>query len=180
MSREVGGHPLDTRWAESGSCDARAGRLGVVPRGERHEFFERGNTFARRHGARHEATVAPLAAEIEAELAALAPWARREMFAPARRRYARAEAVAELLWRYLVEHGPVDDEGNPRPALGALSRWEATAANRAADLGLSPSAFAKLTATLAAVDQPDAREVLATLAAAGRKALEARAGGDAA
>ncbi len=135
---------------------------------------DEGNTIAEKHGAHSERKVAPLADEIEAELPAIAPWAGRDAFAPGRRRYARAAAVAELLWRYVAEHGPLDDDGKPRPALDALAKWESIAANRGAALALDPASFAKLIGALTLASGPEAESMVDALAAEGRRILDAR------
>jgi hypothetical protein len=145
----------------------------------RHENFGAGNQANHKHGAFSERAVGPLAEEIEADLIAHAPWCSRDGFAPGRRRYARAEAVATLLWAYVAEHGPLDDDGNPRPALDALFKWEASAANRGAALALDPTSFAKLLASFTVGQPAGGDDVLAALRAEGARLVAAHDAGPA-
>ncbi len=135
--------------------------------------FEKGHTRTLQHGAYSERMVGPLAEELEADLDEVAPWTARPAFASARRRRCRALAVAELLWRDIVEHGVFDDDGNVRPAVDALARWDTTAANRDAALGLDPSSFARLLAGFQATAGAD--DVLDRLRAEGEAIVAARA-----
>jgi hypothetical protein len=137
----------------------------------RHENFAPGNLAAIKSGAFSDRIVGPLAEEIEADVLVRAPWCFRDGFAADRRRYARAEAVTSLLWSDIAEHGLFDDDGNPRPAFTALARWEATAANRGAALGLDPTSYAKLAATYATV--PGAEDELEALNRVGALLVEA-------
>jgi len=134
--------------------------------------FEPGNTKGRRHGAFSKREIEPLADDLALEVTEKAPWASADHFAPGVRRYARAEAIASKLWAYVVEHGPLDEEGNPRPALDKLDRWEAAAAARGAALGLDPTSMAKLLGSFAAV--PGGEDALAALQAEGRRIIQAR------
>lgn len=148
--------------------------MGEPARGYSREPFQPGNTVARRHGAYSEREIGPLAEEVEASLPTMAPHTSQPCFAPARRRYARAEAIASTLWRWLVEHGPLDEVGAPRPALAALHQWETTAARRGEALALDPASYAKLLAQFASLGTADAEDVLARLVAEGRAIVEAR------
>jgi hypothetical protein len=140
-------------------------------RGYKWPTADLGNTIAEKHGAFSDRIVAPLAEEIEADVLVRAPWCSRDGFAAGRRRYARAEAVTSLLWADVAEHGLFDDDGNPRPAFTALARWEATAANRGAALGLDPTSYAKLAATYATV--PGGEDELEALNRVGALLVEA-------
>ncbi|MDE3205148.1 MAG: hypothetical protein KGQ66_13135 [Acidobacteriota bacterium] len=125
-----------------------------------------------RHGAYSERKVGPLAEEIEAALPAMAPWVSRPAFTSARRRRCRALAVAELLWRDIVENGVVDEHGNVRAVVDAFHKWETNAANRDAALGLDPVSFARLLQTFSATEGAD--DVLERLRAEGAAIVAAR------
>jgi phage terminase small subunit len=67
--------------------------------------------------------------------------------------WARAEAIVRMLSNWLAEHDIFSDEeaGEPRhKVLEQLSRFERLAAERRSELGLSPTAKAKLRKDLAA------------------------------
>lgn len=138
--------------------------------------FAPGHTLSRTHGAYSERELAPLADGLAAEVVDLAPWAARPQFAPGVRRWARAEAIAAKLWAFIAENGPLDADGNPRPALAVLERWEAAAAARGASLGLDPAAMAKLLGALAVSSgNENAAEALDALRAEGRQLISIRA-----
>jgi phage terminase small subunit len=67
---------------------------------------------------------------------------------------------------WLDEHGPLDDEGVPRPATGLLATLERQAQSLRAELGLTPLALAKLLGALTSApagtddDQPRSRSQL--------------------
>lgn len=110
--------------------------------------YERGNAAARRHGAYREMEVGPLAEALVLEMAEQAPWAARPAFDGEVLACARAQAEAELLWRHVVEVGPVVD-GLPNPCLEALHRAETRASKLRANLGMNPRAWATLIKELA-------------------------------
>jgi hypothetical protein len=58
-----------------------------------------------------------------------------------------AEAQATVLRAWLDEHGLVDDEAQPRPAVRMLEGVEGRLAGLRAQLGLTPLALGKLLAT---------------------------------
>ena len=104
-----------------------------------------------RHGADSPRMVAPLAAEFERQLPAVAPWTARPSFAGARAALAYAEAQTLLLRQYLDTNGLVDSDGEPRPALERLDRIEARAAKLREALGLTPMSLSRLLVNLSAV-----------------------------
>lgn len=148
--------------------------MGEPARGYSWRRFEPGDEVRLTHGGYTEKRVGPLAEEIEAEVAEAAPWCGRDAFAPARRRYARAEAVAEMIWRHVAEVGVIDENGEVRAVVGQLARWEGAAAHRAAALGLDLVAFTRVIGQLAAVPGTDAADILDHLAGEGAAALARR------
>lgn len=110
--------------------------------------FERGNTDARKHGAYRETEIVPLAGSIAEVEAQAAPWLGVQAFGGHLTQLARAEAISELLWRYVAEHGPLDEDGNPRAALAMLDRWMGRAGRLRGEAGLTPAAWAKQLASL--------------------------------
>jgi hypothetical protein len=132
--------------------------------------FETGNAVSLKHGAYSRREVDPLAADLTAavlaERPALAP------YASAVRSWADLEARAELVRGWLDQHGTLDEGGRPQPATHLLVRLEAALMKARAQLGLDPRADAQL-----APERAEAVHLTADLdglAAAGRKALEAR------
>jgi hypothetical protein len=112
--------------------------------------YRPGNSEARKHGAYREEEIRPLAEAIVGEEAGAAPWLVIDAFSGHARQLARAEAVCELLWRYLAEQGLLDEEGKPRAALVALERWLGRAGRLRGDAGLTPAAWARQLAQLSA------------------------------
>ena len=117
----------------------------------------------------------PVADQLAAGLAEVAPWTSAATFAGSVASWSWAEAQAVVLRRYLDEVGQVDDEGQPRPALGLLERVETRLANLRAQLGLTPLALGKLLATLSQVDGDKGEQGLEALRRAG---AELRAAAD--
>ncbi len=139
------------------------------------EPFEPGNTKALVHGANSERSLEAKAAEVRAHLVELAPWCDKPAFAPALARFLRAEA-RELLLHEHIER-VVASEG-----AGAVSAkvWEqvTAAANSAAKLsgllGLDPSSYARLRATVGQADVSQA--TYAELISGGQEIADRRAG----
>jgi hypothetical protein len=119
--------------------------------------FEPGNLVAQRHGA-FSRFVLDEADELATTIAEHAPHL-AYADAPALRDYAVAQARAWRLAAYVEEHGELDDDGAPRPALRALSEWLARAEKARARLGLDPASRAAL-----AVDELQARRTAGALA----------------
>lgn len=74
---------------------------------------------------------------------------------------------------YLDEHGPLDEEGRPRPATNLLDRLEARASSLRSDLALTPYSLARLLAAVKVAEHDP--EGLEQLRAEGQKIIEARA-----
>lgn len=151
--------------------------------------FEPGNTAAEVHGAHSERRVAPLAAEIERAARALPSWPEyldEPTYAPAVAAWCRAEAVVELLWRWLAEQDPLDAlastsetttdveefRGGSRSrtkarqvesAVNQLGKWESHAARQRQRLGMDPLSRARLGRDHAAA-RVDVVEVLTRMA----------------
>lgn len=131
-----------------------------------------GNTASLKHGATSKRMVAPLAEAAASELIASAPWCAAPAFSSTVRRWAWAFARAELLRHYIDEQGILNEDHEPQPALAELARAEATEAKAAAELGLSPGAFARLLAlskTAEAAGAVGASDQVEALAAVGRE-----------
>jgi hypothetical protein len=128
---------------------------------------------ALRHGAESPRVLQPIADQLAAGLAELAPWTSAATFAGVTASWSWAEAQAVVLRRYLDEHGQVDSEGQPRPAAGMLERVEGRLAGLRAQLGLTPLSLGKLLATLSQVDSERGQEGLEALRAAGAELRQA-------
>ncbi|MDQ3641057.1 MAG: P27 family phage terminase small subunit [Actinomycetota bacterium] len=138
--------------------------------------FAPGHTLSTRHGAYSPRSWKPLAEAITAELPEIAPWCCRPVYGPAVAAWARTEAQLQLVMAWLDDHGPLDKDGEPRPATALLARLESQAQSLRSELGLSPLALAKLlgaftTATAAGGDDAGA---LDALKAEGRRVVESR------
>lgn len=118
------------------------------PRGYSWPPFEKGNTAARRHGAYSERELGPMAEQIATVETTRAPWLAVDAFTGHVAQLAKAEAIAAKLWADLEEHGLLDADGNPRPALAALDRWIGRAAKLRGEAGLTPTAWARQIAAL--------------------------------
>lgn len=140
--------------------------------------FEEGHTLSMRHGARSERVVRPLAEAAAAQLLEVAPWCAVPAFKPTVDRWAWALARATLLRHWIDEHGILDAEGAPQPALSELARAEATEAKASEALGLSPRDWARVMAATRVAESagvPGAGAQVEALAAVGRELVE-RAG----
>lgn len=136
----------------------------------RWEPFQPGHTLSLRHGAFSERAVSPLAARIVDQLFTDSPWLATPAFRLTVLALARAEAQAELLHRWLDEHGPLDDEGRPRPAMAALDSTERRADRLRQGLGLTPSAWAALHRAVSA-GQDDEHGGVAAIKAVGAQII---------
>ncbi len=165
-----------------------AGRGGAA-RGYSWEPFEPGNTVSTWHGAKSERRIGPLAERIEQTARGLPSWPSYlddAAYGPAVASWARAEAIVELLWRYLSERDldetlsdtstdktitEQDGDGKQRrisagrrtrAALDLLERAEGRAARARASLGLDPMSRARLGRDVAA-SQVDMAQLLSQL-----------------
>lgn len=137
--------------------------------------FEPGNEAAVTHGAHSPRKVRPVADQLKRELVAAAPWAMGPTFAAVVEAWAVAEAQCRLLREWLDEVGILDDAGEPRGALKALSQAESRADRARTQLGLSPAAWASLHRAM--TTGPDGTSgALEALVAQGRAMLTAGAG----
>lgn len=110
--------------------------------------FGPGNEVATTHGSWSPRRVDPLAERFAGLALGTAAWLSDSTFGPAVWAWARAEARCQLLAEWLDEHGPLAEDGDPRPALDAATRLEKLAMTHRQRLGLDPSARASLEATL--------------------------------
>lgn len=149
---------------------------GLPARGYSWPPFEAGNTVALRHGAWSPRSVAPIADKLAAQLERVAPWATAAAFHGATASWAWAEAQAVLLRAYVDEHGHLDDDGHPRPAVGLLERVEAKLVKLRDALGLTPASLGRLMASAATVANSTGDQgALDALRAEGRRLLAATA-----
>jgi hypothetical protein len=137
--------------------------------------FELGNLVALKHGAVSPRMLQPVADRLAEGLAQVAPWTAAAAFAGAVASWSWAEAQAIRLRCWLDEHGLVDDDGQPRPAVALLERIEGRLGGLRVQLGLTPLALGRLLATLSQVDGERGAEGLEALRRAG---AELRAAAD--
>ena len=159
--------------------------MGLPARGytRTHPPYEPGNRVAQRHGVwstRRAQDVAEQVDELAEQVAEEYPWTRA--YPDERRAYARALVDERDIQRYIDQvGGPLDEDGNERPAVRTLHRFSTIAASRRAALGLSPVAHARLLVLVAEVvrlhpERGGALEgSLDQLLAEGRAALDAGA-----
>lgn len=123
--------------------------------------FEKGHTLSRTHGAKSERAIQPLAQAMVETALQQAEYLRDPSFEPALLSWARLEAKAELLHRYLDENGMVDPEtGKARDAARLLTTYENSASKLRAVLGMDPVSRAKLMRETAAT-QVDLAQLMA-------------------
>lgn len=136
-------------------------------RGYSWEPFQPGHTKSLIHGAYSPRTVDPLAEEIAGLILKTGPgFLASNDFALATWSLARTEARLQVVNEWLDTHGPLDEEGNPRPAAGLVLQFERLAVDMRNRLGLDPTSRAKLEQALAGA----ARDInIAGLVAEGRK-----------
>ena len=127
----------------------------------------RGTQAALKHGARSPRILTPIAEQLAAGLAQVAPWTSAASFQGTVASWSWAEAQAVVLRAYLDEHGLVDEDGQPRPAAAMLERAEGRLAGLRAQLGLTPLALGKLLSTLSQVDGDKGEQGLEALRRAG-------------
>jgi hypothetical protein len=153
-----------------------AGGPGHGPaRGYTWPSFAEGNTAALKHGAVSPRVLQPIADRLAERLAQVASWTVPAAFEGAVASWAWAEAQAAVLRGWLDEHGLVDVDGQPRPAVALLDRVEGRLGGLRIQLGLTPSALARLLARLSQVDGERGAEGLEALRRAG---AELRAAAD--
>lgn len=143
--------------------------------GEFRPPWEPGNTAALTHGADSKRMVQPLADELAAQLVDVAPWCGHAAFAPEVAAWAWEEARVRLLQGWVNEHGLLDDRSEG--ALSQLERAQGRASRLRSNLGLNPSAWARVLAASAvakAAGVEAAAEQVEALSAVGRE-LMARA-----
>jgi hypothetical protein len=133
------------------SGPAKGQGRGGKARGYSWPPFVEGNSAAEKHGAFSDRRVDPLAAIAAADLVDAAPWLAAPGFGPAVEAWSRTEARVALIDAYLARHGPLDDEGKPRPATELLVKFERLAADLRGRLGLDPASRARIERDLAAV-----------------------------
>lgn len=127
----------------------------------RWEPFTKGHTKSLKHGVRSERTIQPLAEAMVNTALQQAEYLRDPSFEPALISWARLEAKAELLHRWLDENGMVDPEtGKARDAARLLTTYENSASKLRAVLGMDPVSRAKLMRETAAT-QVDLAQLMA-------------------
>mgnify|MGYP005813185535 CR=1 FL=1 len=110
----------------------------------RHPPFEKDNTLQLRHGARSPRVVNPLADALVAEAVEASPYLQAPEYEAAVQAWARAEAQAMLLQKWVDDNGLVNRFGKVSDVEQALHRAETRAANARARLGLDPLSRARL------------------------------------
>jgi hypothetical protein len=125
-----------------------------------------------KHGARSERRWRPVAEQLRADALQVAPWLTRPAFRWSLEAWSVAEAKARLLDAWLEEHGMLTEDGDVRNAANLADKMHTRAITLRGQLGLDPLSFAKLLVTFAAA--PGADDIVAALAAEGRKAMTAR------
>ena len=121
-----------------------------MPKGERAPNVESGNTLSQKHGAWSSRIVDPVAHELVSIVLDQVPYLADPSYEPAVWAWARAEARVVVLSAWLDDHGPLDKQGVPRPALSALKDFERLASACRARLGLDPLSRAQLGRDVAA------------------------------
>jgi hypothetical protein len=135
----------------------------------RHPPFESGNTAALKHGATSPRLVAPLAETLAAEIAEVAPWTSQCAFRGAVESLAWTWAQATVLRAWMNENGALDAKGRPRPAVALSERLEGRICQLRASLGMTPTAWSKLVATMGSTDVESAAAALEQLRSIGRE-----------
>lgn len=134
--------------------------------------FAPGNELTMKHGAQSPRRVDPLATQLQRELLANdeVAYLRSPRFAAAVRSWATAEAKVALIAQWVagmdIEAAAESGQGKTSP-LELLRKWETTAANHRARLGLDPMSAARLGKDVA---QGKAADAAAALTAAREKA----------
>src|SRR5204862_4660396 len=108
------------------------------------------NSLAEKHGAFSPRRVDPVAAALVEQVIELVPYLGDPSYEPAVWAWGRAEARVQVLAAWLDENGPLDEAGDPRPALAALLQFERLASNHRTRLGLDPLSRAQLGRDVAA------------------------------
>ena len=106
--------------------------------------FEKDHTRSMTHGAYSPRVRDPVSEDLIQVAVNVAPYLGDPSYRPAVEAWARAEATALLLAAFIDKHGPLDHDGNPRPALEALRQYETLALNHRSRLGLDPLSRARL------------------------------------
>lgn len=123
-------------------------REGDVAR--RWRTAEQGNSISKKHGAWSDKIVDPVARDLVQIVLGQVVYLADPSYEPAVWAWARAEARVLVLSTWLDENGTLDEQGVPRPALGALKDFERLASSARARLGLDPLSRAQLGRDVAA------------------------------
>lgn len=103
-----------------------------------------GNTESLRSGAFSPRVYEPVVQALLEEALASEAYLAEPRYRSSVERWASAEAKCLLIERWLDKVGPLDDEGNERPALRSLLSWQKRASEEAQQLGLTPLSRSKL------------------------------------
>jgi hypothetical protein len=123
---------------------------GIPARGYSWPPFEKGNTQPEKHGAYMSRRVDPVAKDLVERVLDQVAYLTDPSYEGAVWAWGRAEARVLVLSSWLDEHGPLDEDGVPRPALAALLQFERLASNHRTRLGLDPLSRAQLGRDVAA------------------------------
>jgi hypothetical protein len=142
--------------------------------------FGAGNTASRVHGGNDERVVGPLAEAIEAEIlgdAQMPQHVRSPAFARAVRASSRAEAVADLMFRYMdtltPEQMTIPRKAGTKAPLDLYLTAEAKAAGHRSRLGLDPVSYARIAKDLG-LAQASSEAALERLGSAGAEVTSRR------
>jgi len=117
---------------------------GGPARGYSWPQLKKGDRIAQKHGAWSERIVDPVARDLVGSILSEVGYLTDPSYEPAVWAWARHEARVLVLSAYLDEYGPLDADGNPRPALSALKDFERLASSARTRLGLDPLSRAQL------------------------------------
>jgi|SRR5215211_1596413 len=137
--------------AEKYAEAVRSGKTtGLPARQYSRETFAEGNVVPATHGAWVERYTDPVARELVEGVVAQVSYLGEPSYASAIWAWARNEARIILITKWIDEHGPLDENGNPRPALNSLREFERLAQTHRSRLGLDPLSRAQLGRDVAA------------------------------
>jgi hypothetical protein len=111
---------------------------------------KKGNDLATTHGAWSQKVVDPVARDLVSTLLDQVGYLSDPSYQAAVWAWARHEACVLTISAWLEQHGHLDEDGNPRPAVSALKDFERLAASARTRLGLDPLSRAQLGRDIAA------------------------------
>lgn len=152
--------------------DARESSKGEA-RNYSWEPFNENNTAAMKHGGRSPRQLRPIAENLTSELIDVSPWLGSPLFRSAIDAWAWAEASCVLFRQWFTEGGLWTEDGELRAGLDMWDRYEKRAATLRDKIGLDPSAWTRLVASMAGIG-PEGADALDQMLATGRELLAQR------